>query len=203
VSPEVWWYLSRASALVAYAMLTVSVLWGAALASGRFRARRAWLLDLHRGLGVLTIMFVAGHLATLLADSTVGFRLVDFIVPFASEWRPRAVAFGVAALWLVLAVEVTSLLLRRVPRRWWRGVHVTAYIAFWLTSVHGALAGTDSARLIYIATSSLAVAAVALAASYRILARRRPRTTSARRERPAGPVPASRRVFAGEENRNG
>ena len=45
---------------------------------------------------------------------------LDLLVPGASQWRPTAVAWGVIALYLLLAVEVTSLLKRRVPTRLWR-----------------------------------------------------------------------------------
>lgn len=173
MNPELWWYLTRSSALVAYMMLTAAVLWGIVRASGLLGGRwAAWLLDLHRWLGALTVFFIVAHLATLVADSSVGFGLVDLLVPFASEWRPAPVALGVVALWLVLAVQATSLLVKRMPRRWWRVIHLVAYAAFWLTSVHGAWAGTDGSRPVYVVASALAVVAVMFAASYRILVRR-------------------------------
>jgi DMSO/TMAO reductase YedYZ heme-binding membrane subunit len=171
MNPEVWWYLSRAAGIVAYMTLTVSVLWGIGLAAGAFRSRRrAWVLDLHRWLGGLTLFFLAGHLAALVADSSVAFGLRELLVPFASSWNPAAVALGVVALWLVLAVQGTSLAIRRFSRRAWRGVHLLGYVVFWLTSVHGALAGTDSSRTLYVAATVLAISAVVGATCYRIMA---------------------------------
>jgi hypothetical protein len=56
MTPETWWFLSRASGIVAWLMLTASVLWGIVLATDLFPKwrRRAWLTDLHRWLAGLT-----------------------------------------------------------------------------------------------------------------------------------------------------
>lgn len=186
MNPEIWWYMSRASGIVAWLMLTAAVLWGIVLASGLLPARRAaWLLDLHRWLGGLALSFLAVHLVTLLVDSYVQFSLLDVLLPFASEWRPFAVAPGVIALWLFVAVMATSLAMRRLPKKWWRAVHLASYAVFWLTSIHGALAGTDATQPLYIVTSIVALAAVVFTASYRILTRNLPRRRRERRPLPS------------------
>ena len=53
MNPQIWWYLTRASGIVAWLMLTASVIWGIVLATKAFPEHRrpAWLLDLHRWLG--------------------------------------------------------------------------------------------------------------------------------------------------------
>lgn len=52
--------LPRASGIIAWLFITASVLWGIALSTDMFPKRRrpAWLLDLHRALGGLTVVFV-------------------------------------------------------------------------------------------------------------------------------------------------
>ena len=65
-------------------------------------------------LGGLAVMFTAIHLAALVADSYVHFGLADLTVPFASSWQPGAVALGVVAMWLLLAVEVIPDIFRTV-----------------------------------------------------------------------------------------
>ena len=102
-----------------------------------------WLLDLHRWLGGLAVLFTAAHVGALIADSYVAFDLVDVLVPFAAEWQPGAVAWGVVALWLLLAIEVTSLLMRRIPKRVWRAVHLSSYGLAVMATLHGVTAGTD------------------------------------------------------------
>ena len=46
------------------------------------------MLDLHRFLGGMTVLFVALHLVALSFDSFVGFDWDDLFIPYASAWRP-------------------------------------------------------------------------------------------------------------------
>lgn len=195
MNPHVWWYLSRSSGIVAWLMLTASVLWGIVLATDLFpRWRRAaWLLDLHRWLAGLAVVFVAGHLAALVADGYTQFGPRELLVPFASTWRPTAVALGVVAVWLLVAVEATALARKRLPDEWWRGIHIASYAVFWTVAVHGALAGTDASQTLYIVTSIVALVAIVFAASYRALTRDLPKRkpTSVQKQRPfPGPTTA-------------
>lgn len=174
MSPQFWWYVARASGIVAWLMLTASVIWGVILSTKAFPARRrpAWLLDLHRWLGGLTVWFVAVHIGALVADNYTAFGLADITVPFASSWRPGAVALGVVAAWLLAAVQLTSLAVKRLPRTVWRAVHLTSYATFWLTSVHAALAGSDRTNWLYELTAAASIGAVAWALIYRLTNRR-------------------------------
>lgn len=174
MNAHLWWYLTRASGLVAWVMLSASVIWGILLSTKAFPGRRSplWITAMHRWLAGLTVSFTAIHLAALLADSTLDFRPVDLVVPFASEWRPAAVALGVFAVWLLAAVQLTSLAIRRLPRRWWRAIHLTSYAAFWSTSMHAALAGTDATSPAYRVGAAASIVAVAWALMYRLANRR-------------------------------
>lgn len=161
MNPHVWWYLARATGIVAWVLAAASVLWGMALSTRALGAKpkAPWLLDLHRYLGGLTVLFVAGHIAALVADSYVDIGPRDILVPMASAWRPLPVAFGIIAMYLLAAVEVTSLLKRRLPRRVWRAVHLSSYGVYLAASVHFLAAGTDAvgtaARVGVVATGSL------------------------------------------------
>jgi predicted ferric reductase len=184
VNPQFWWFVTRASGIVAWLMLTASVIWGVILSTKAFPAQRrpAWLLDLHRWLGGLTISFVAIHLAALVADSYTHFGPADLAIPLASDWRPRAVALGVLATWLLVAIELTSLAMKRLPKSVWRGVHLTSYAVFWLASLHAAYAGTDRTTALYQVTAVASIAAVGWALVYRIVARRPARRGASARD---------------------
>lgn len=186
MNPQVWWYLTRASGIVAWLMLTATVIWGILLATKAFpnQRRPAWLLAMHRWLAGLMLWFLAIHLAALVADSTVTFDIADLTVPYASDWRPGAVALGILAMWLLVAVELTSLAMRRLPRRFWRVVHLSSYAAFWLTSMHAAFAGTDTTSWLYRGGAAASVLAVVWALMYRLANRR-----AVRRHRQRQPVP--------------
>ena len=116
MNSQVWWFVARSSGIIAWALLTLSVVWGLLLSTKvsatRIAARKlrpAWILDLHRHLGGLAVIFTAIHLIGIAADSYVTFGWADIFVPMASEWKPGAVAFGVVSLYLLLAIEATSL----------------------------------------------------------------------------------------------
>jgi DMSO/TMAO reductase YedYZ heme-binding membrane subunit len=181
MSPQLWWYVARATGIVAWLLAVGSVLAGLALAS-RMTGKRPgapWLLDLHRHLGALTVLFTVAHGAALVADGYVEFDLADLTVPFASDWRPGPVAFGVVAAWLVIAVELTSLARRRIPPRLWRSVHVSSYLAAVAATAHYVSAGTDARNVVLRWTPTLAVATAVMFATYRVLVPRR------RAQRPA------------------
>jgi predicted phage tail protein len=46
---------------------------------------------------------------------------------------------------MLLAVELTSLARRRIPRRLWRQVHLGSFVLFGTSTVHALTAGTDTA----------------------------------------------------------
>lgn len=144
--PQIWWYLTRSSGFIAWVLSILAIMLGLALATRALgpNPRPAWLLDLHRFVGGLTVLFLAVHLGSLVADSFVHFGVADLLVPFASSWKSGAVAWGVLAFWFLLAVELSSLMMRRLPRRTWRTIHLTSYLAAVMATVHAFTAGTDA-----------------------------------------------------------
>lgn len=191
MNPQVWWFLTRASGVVAWLMLTASVIWGIVFATKAFpnQRRPLWLATMHRWLAGLAWVFLAIHLVSLVADSYVDFGVLDLVVPYASGWKPGAVALGVVATWILAAVQVTSLAQRRLPRRVWRLVHLGSYATFWLASMHAAYAGTDRSNLLYRSTAAASIVAVAWALMYRLANRRAVR----RAARTGAPRPATTR----------
>jgi predicted ferric reductase len=191
MSQQIWWYLARASGLVAWLFLAGSTVWGVFLSTRLLQGRRrpAWLLDLHRWLGALAVTFTAIHLIGLVADSYEYFGFREIAIPFASQWRPQAVAWGVVGLYLLVAVQVTSLLMRRLPRRLWKGIHYLSFVLFFVASMHAASAGTDAGTVWYRAASTLIISATLFATLYRILTGPRRKTRLPRRsEPPADPA---------------
>jgi len=145
VDPRVWWWVARASGIVAWLVVVAAVVWGL-LASTKMIRRRgmpAWILDLHRYLGTLTIVFVAVHVGAIWADSFVKFGPRELFVPLASTWRPHAVAWGIVSTYLLVAIQTTSWLMRKLPRKLWHRIHVLSVPMLAMATVHGFLAGTD------------------------------------------------------------
>lgn len=174
--PEFWWYATRATGITAWAAALVSTLAGLALATRTLGAKPKgpWLLDLHRGLAGVTVAFTALHLAALVADSYVHFGVADVLVPFASGWKPGAVAAGVIAMWLYAAVQATSLAMKRLPKRWWRTIHLWSYLALASATTHLFTAGTDATHPAVLATAGGAVLAAVFMLTYRVAAPAKP-----------------------------
>jgi len=190
VNSQTWWYVARSTGVVAWSLLTLSMTWGLLLRTKLLNRRPTprWLLDLHRFLGALAVVFVGLHLVGLVADSYVHFGPLDLLLPFASSWRPAAVALGIVAMYLLVAVEVTSLLMRRLPRRWWRAVHLSSFATFALTTLHAVTAGTDVRNSALILAINAGVATVLFLTLVRLLAPARAR------ERVGAARPAARRA---------
>jgi predicted ferric reductase len=150
MNKQLWWYIARSGGIVAWALLAGSVLWGLALSTKvlRGRPRPNWILDLHRFLGGLALLFTGIHVAGLVFDSYVHFGLTEVLVPFASAWHPVAVAWGVIAFYLLVAVELTSLARKKISKRAWRLTHYLSFPLFLLTTVHALSAGTDRSTVL-------------------------------------------------------
>ncbi len=145
---ELWWYLARAGGLTAWWLLCIAVLWGLLLSTRVLgqRPRPSWLLDLHRMLGGLALVFTGLHLVGLYFDQWASFGLVELLVPGQSGYRPAAVAWGLVAFYLLLAIELTSLVKPRIPEAVWRWVHRSAFVLFMVATVHTFMAGSDGAN---------------------------------------------------------
>lgn len=146
--PKGFWYLSRASALVSFALLWFATALGL-LITNRFA--RLWpggplAFDLHQFASSLGLLIGFFHAAILLADRYIGYTPAQLLVPFASgAYRPFAVGLGQVGAYLLVAIWGTSRLRLRIGQRWWRRVHFLGFVAFLLTLLHGLLAGSDSA----------------------------------------------------------
>jgi predicted ferric reductase len=168
------------------------------VASARASPRAAWWFDLHRFLGGAAVIFTVVHVLSILLDTYVHFGLVTVLVPLTGSWHPVAVAWGLAAMYLLIAVEVTSLLRSRIPKRLWRGVHFATFGLYALATVHALTAGTDAwaARFtIAVLASLLAVGSLTLLRVWQAFDRRTARParppTAPRPARPAAPRPGA------------
>lgn len=201
LDPKTWWYLSRASGFVAWALLAASVLWGLFITNKTLvkSTPPAWVLDLHRHLGGLAVAFVAVHLAALPLDGYTHWSAADLFVPMHSAWHPLAIAWGVVAMYLLLAVEISSLLGRRVPRTWWRRIHMLSFPLYILASIHLFAAGTDARNTVTQWSVVVVSTLIAFLTGVRLLAVTNPRETASRVPRAAREAGASPRPPAASE----
>ncbi|HXY94790.1 MAG TPA: ferric reductase-like transmembrane domain-containing protein, partial [Acidimicrobiia bacterium] len=182
MATRITWYLTRGSGLVAWALLLGSMVWGLLLATralGR-KPSPAWTLSLHRFLGGLALAFVGVHVGAILVDNYTSFSLVNVLVPFTGTWHPAAVAFGIIAMYLLLAVEITSLVRDRLSARTWRAVHLLSYFLFGTATIHMITAGTDLKAIVASSATVLLCAMVAFGSAALYLWRTEPRERGSR-----------------------
>lgn len=146
MSDEVLWYFARGSGVVLLVLLTVVVALGVGSRSGRtaFGLPRFAVSLLHRNAALLSVLFLAGHVTALVADSYANLDLADVVVPFIGSYRPFWQGLGTVALDLLAAIVITSLLRHRLGVRTWRTVHLLAYLSWPIALMHGLGAGSDN-----------------------------------------------------------
>lgn len=195
MSSQFWWFVSRASGMVAAVLLACTLIWGMLLPTKLIQRRGlpAWLTDLHRHLGGLSVVFIGLHLVALWADSYLHFSWGELFVPFVSTWKAGPVAWGVVAFWLLLVVEGTSLIMRRLPRRTWKGIHYLSYPVAILVAIHGITAGTDAGNPWFLGVSL----GLLFVLTFLVLVRMQRRSLHPRRQVPAEAVRAASKARVG------
>jgi DMSO/TMAO reductase YedYZ heme-binding membrane subunit len=182
------WYVARASGLVAFGLLTLSVWLGLLMSTRlatRFQKRSfAW----HQTLAWTGLSMLGLHAGALLLDPTLHFGLPSVLVPFASTWRPGAVAAGVVAGWLTAMLAVSFRLRRRIGQKGWRRLHYASFGAFVLALGHALTAGSDLKGVSGPVLAALAAGPVVWLTFYRVLAPQPSRRPAARQNH----VPALR-----------
>jgi predicted ferric reductase len=171
-SSTAFWYTSRATGVVAIALLTAVIVLGIAVSrQGRLPGLPRFAgLHLHRYLSLLAVGFVAVHVLTAVADSYVSIRLAAVIIPFTSAYKPIWLGLGTVALDLIAALIVTSLLRHRIGRRTWRSVHWLAYLSWPVALAHGLGASRDMRSGPLLALTAVCTAAVLTAVGWRLTA---------------------------------
>jgi hypothetical protein len=138
------WYVARAAGLVAFGALTLSVWLGLGMSTRLLGPKRhKSLFGWHQTLAWTGLSMLVLHAGALLFDPTLHFGLASVLAPFASTWRPVAVAAGVVAGWLTLVLAVSFRLRKRIGQRGWRRLHYATFAAFVLALGHALTAGTD------------------------------------------------------------
>ena len=142
------WYLSRSTALVAYLLLTGSVVWGLILSAKVVKevAPPALALSIHNFISWLALTFAGLHAYLLLFDRYYTYRLQDLVIPFIGPYKPLAVGLGVGAFWIFLAASASFSVKKQIGRFLWRAIHVMTFPGFLLLTLHGLFAGTDSSN---------------------------------------------------------
>lgn len=170
MSAHATWYLARAAGIVGWFLGSIGLLWGL-LVSTRIlgpRPKAPTLVNLHRTLSLLTLVFIGMHVGAIIADDYVSFGLVKAFVPMISTWRPGAVTWGITATYVFVLIEVSSRLRRHIPERLWHAVHLLSFGALATSTIHALQAGSDMSNPIVLAPGVALIAVIAGLSGWRI-----------------------------------
>ncbi len=140
------WFLSRATGIVAFILLTVTVVLGV-VTSLRWQSRdvpRFVIEYVHRNVTILVMVFIAIHVTTVVVDGFAPIGWLAAVIPFTSPYRPIWLSLGALGFDLLLAVAVTSWLRHRVGFKVWRFLHWSAYASWLAVLIHALGTGTDT-----------------------------------------------------------
>lgn len=194
-----FWLASRSAGVVAYLLLSSSVVLGLVMA-GRLApvSARGGLRVLHERVALLALGAVAAHGLFLLPDRWLHPGLHELLIPFTTSYRPVWTGLGICAAYLAAGLSLSYYARRRLGSHRWRAAHRLIPVAWALAAVHVIGAGTDVVSLWLEAVLALTIAAVvALLAQRWWLGRVAPPAPVAPPPDAEEPQPAERR-YAGE-----
>jgi predicted ferric reductase len=145
--PKAYWYLSRASGLVAFALVWLSMVWGLLITS---RVARRWpgafaAGDLHQHVSLLGLGFGLFHGLILLGDRYANYSLTQILIPFTTAaYRPLWVGIGQVGFYLLGIVALSFYLRPWLGNRSWRALHILSFGVYLMALVHGVTSGTDA-----------------------------------------------------------
>jgi methionine sulfoxide reductase heme-binding subunit len=167
VNAAALWYLSRATGLVSFVLLSLVVVLGVTIKRhGKVPGLPRFAgVGLHRNASLFALILLVIHIVTAVVDPYVTISWLAVLLPFTSSYEPVWLGLGALAIDLTLAVVVTSLLRFKIGMKAWRAVHWLAYAAWPVAAIHGIGAASDlqSGLLldVVLATMTVVVGAVA------------------------------------------
>jgi sulfoxide reductase heme-binding subunit YedZ len=169
---QLTWFLTRASGIVALALLTLSMVLGIVAGTRLSTARwpRFVTQGLHRNISLFVLVLLAVHVIAAVLDDYVTITVQESAIPFIGTYRPVWMGLGALSSDLVIAMIVTSLLRQRIGYETWRAVHWTAYLCWPLGIVHSLGTGSDVRKAWSVLFTLACVALVLLAMAWRIVA---------------------------------
>ena len=145
-SVQTMWYITRASGLIAYILIWLSMVWGLGVASKIFDTllHGTFTYDFHQYISLLAVGFTLLHMGVLLFDGYMPYSLWQILIPFISLYRPLWVGIGVIGFYLMLLVTVTFYIRTKIGMKAFRTIHVFSLVSYFAITLHSFMSGSDS-----------------------------------------------------------
>ena len=187
------WVTTRAAGILAFVLLTMSMVAGLGLKTRPFGrlVRGISAIELHRSLTMASLTALAVHGVMLVMDTTIEITWSDLLVPGTLPFKPVWTGLGVVAGELMLILVVSYRFRRKLTMSVWRRLHYASYLSFIFATLHGIFAGSSTKSTWMQAIYIVAIALVLGATVFRILSPAPPKkevpAAGARRPAPAAP----------------
>lgn len=144
---QLWWFVTRAAALIAYLLLWFSTVWGLAVPSKLVAPLldQTYTFDFHQFISLLAIGFALLHIIVLMLDRYLPFTLWQILLPFLNSYRPFWVGIGILSFYIILLVTITFYLRSLIGMTTFRSIHILGLVGYLGATLHGLFAGTDGA----------------------------------------------------------
>ena len=141
-----WWLASRASGIVALALISLSVMLGLAMAGRAFQkpGLARTLMATHEHAALAGLIAIAVHGITLLGDTWLDPGVIGILVPFQMDHAPLYTGLGIVGGYLAAALGLSAYARRRIGAKLWRTLHRATILVYALAVVHTVGAGSDA-----------------------------------------------------------
>src|SRR6266705_4598214 len=192
------WNIARAGGFTSYILLTLAVALGLAL-SMQLQSPSRWprLLnnELHNFLTLLSTIFLGVHVLAVWVDPFTHFGWSEVFIPYVSQYRAVWMALGIVALYLGIAIGISTWLRPHIGYTWWRRLHILTLGIFALATLHGVGTGSDTQTW-----WGLGIYLGSLVLVGSLLCRRVLSSTGKRKHAPAHPATPARNVSAAPQS---
>ncbi len=191
LTDHLWWIASRASGLVALALISGSVILGLMM-SGRIMrkpGRAKTMVALHEQLALAGMFAIVIHGVTLMGDAFLHPGVTGVLIPGAIEYRPLWTGLGIGAGYLAAALGLTFYVRKSIGPRLWRKAHRLTIVVYAMSVAHVLGAGTDAStpwlRAWLLITAPTIAVLFAIRVTEPMRRKRRARSALPRQQQPA------------------
>jgi len=170
-----WWLVSRSSGIVAFVLITISVLIGLTMAGKPVREPQFTksLRAVHEQTALAGLIAIAVHGLAIFLDPWLKPGITGVTIPFALGVHTFWTGLGVIAGYLAMLLGLSFYLRRQIGARLWRKAHRATIAVYVLGLFHALGAGSDTGSLLFLCFAAATAVPIAILFVYRIGAERR------------------------------
>ena len=171
-----YWFLSRASGVVAYVLFWASMMMGLLMST---KTTRLWStgpsnMAIHEFTSILGVLFAGFHALILLGDAYIKTDLLHILTPFLMNFGADGaqtvwVGFGQLGFYALALIVLSFYVRQRITYGVWRWLHFGTFVAYMLVTVHGLLIGSDSQTTFMLSVYAFTNVSILFLTIYRVL----------------------------------